>query len=127
MKQTPDNFFVRPEHRKYCGDKWGHPALADAFHGDFISNWRDRLEDNRPPRWKSADLAFKRWIRLNSPGNQFYNSAKWEEKLAHAKRLEYGKRQKPVPVYHPRELHQQPKPKPMPEMMRNLVESMRGN
>jgi len=108
------------DHRKYCAGKWGYPMLVDVFCPYFMRNWEDRIKDGRPPKWKDPNLAFMRWIRESSPGHQFYNASKWEAYIELAKQKEFGERKREEPVYHPQEVHEQPKIKSVGDYAKGL-------
>ena len=79
---------ISEQTKKYCLDNFDYLDLAEYFYKPFVTNWRDRLEDGRKPKWKSPDLALKKWVREASPRGQMYNAGKWEEALAWCKAKE---------------------------------------
>ena len=98
----PDLFRVTDYLRNYCIERNWPATLPSVFLHDFIQNWKDRIEQKRPPKWTNAELAFRNWIRDASPGHRFYRAHEWESKLAAAKAMESPPRKRIIPAYDPR-------------------------
>ena len=126
MTKLPHNFQVTDDHRRYCTNMNLPLYLADVLRDKFVQNWQDRIEDGRPPKWKHADLAFKRWIRESKPGGTYYKPDDWERALQKAKSLEYGKRTKPPAEYHPQQVEKPPQTIRVSDEVKKLADRLRS-
>jgi hypothetical protein len=82
MNKKFNEFKVTAKLEEWSLDNFGYDQLPHLLISGFRKNWKGRVEDGNTPKWNSADMAFMRWMRQNSPGGDFYNAKKWEENIS---------------------------------------------
>ena len=91
--KIPKDFVVTDDHRDYARRK-GYPA-PEVFFIDFRSHFLAK-----GTRYADWGLAFKNWMRRQSPSGPFYNAKEWERLhgLSRARKPELPKRPKSTPA-----------------------------